>query len=566
MRILLLSTYEMGHQPLGLARPAAVLTQGGHEVACLDLAVQHVDEEMVRCAELIGISVPMHTATRLAKPLAARLRRLNPRAHICFYGLYASLNADGLLGRYADTVIGGEFDEPLLALANQLDASLRAAPRGTGTGGARSHPAGEGEDDHARRSSWKPLDASSDAAQGAGRDHSTPFPLPRAGRGGQATDAPLRQPGEHLTVGHQEDGLREAVRDRNGRTWSENEPGPRDEPRGARTVEGVIDAAGGGAFLGRQKFVVPRRNLLPPLDRYARLDDGHEEKLTGYVEASHGCAHQCLHCPITPVYGGRLRIVQPEVVLADIRQLVDMGARHITFGDPDFFNGVKHSTRILQAMHAEFPGLTFDATIKVEHLIEHRSLLPLLKETGCAFVVSAVESIDDRVLAILRKGHSAADVEIALGLTREAGLILRPTFVAFTPWTSLQGYVDLLEFVERLGLIRHVDPIQYAIRLLIPRGSSLLGTPAVEGLIGEFDPETLTYFWKHPDPRVDALQRQISEVVESAMHEGTDAFTAFYRVKERALSALRGRPVEVAAPAVLASSEPVPRLTEPWFC
>ena len=71
----------------------------------------------------------------------------------------------------------------------------------------------------------------------------------------------------------------------------------------------MVTRAGGQVYLGRQQFVVPRRDLLPPLERYARLDDGARQKLAGYVEASRGCAHRCLHCPITPVYNGRLRIV-----------------------------------------------------------------------------------------------------------------------------------------------------------------------------------------------------------------------------------------------------------------
>jgi radical SAM superfamily enzyme YgiQ (UPF0313 family) len=336
VNVLLLSTYELGHQPLALARPAAHLLAAGHYVACTDLAVDDLDEEAVRRADFIGISVPMHTAARLGIRLAQRVRALNPRAHLCFYGLYASLNADGLLGRYADSVIGGEYETPLVELVGRL--------------------AGDG------------------------------------------TTAPAALPG------------------------------------GVSTWEDRTDV-----FLGRQRFGLPSRALLPPLERYARLDDGNRLKLAGYVEASRGCAHRCLHCPITPVYGGRLRIVQHEVVLEDIRALVQMGAEHITFGDPDFFNGVKHSLGIVEAMHAEFPQLTYDATIKIEHLLEHRTLLPLLRRTGCVFIVSAVEAIDDKVLGYLEKGHTAADVETALALVSAAGLVLRPTFVAFTPWTTLEG-------------------------------------------------------------------------------------------------------------------------------
>jgi radical SAM superfamily enzyme YgiQ (UPF0313 family) len=461
LNVLLLSTYELGHQPLGLAWPAAHLSAAGQAVACNDLAVEPLDEQRVRAADLIGISIPMHTATRLGIRLAERVRRLNPAAHLCLYGLYASLNAESLLGRYADSVIGGEFELPLVQLAARL------------------------------------------------------------------AERPGRLP----------------------------------------PIDGVITLDDDrGVFLGRQAFPLPRRDLLPPLERYAHLDDGLRHRVAGYLEASRGCAHRCRHCPITPVYGGRLRIVQRESVLADVRQLVGLGAEHLTFGDPDFFNGIKHSAALLRALHAEFPALSYDVTIKIEHLLEHAAYLPLLRETGCAFVVSAVESIDDQVLRHLDKGHTAADVAAALALTARHRLVLRPTFVPFTPWTSLAGYLELLEFVEQQGLVERVSPVQLSIRLLVPSGSSLLGTPAMEQHLRGFDRESLTHVWRHPDPRVDALQVRVVSLVERATRERQPDRLTFEQIVAETRAALgvqpRLRPLQPAHWRV----DPGPRLTEAWFC
>jgi radical SAM superfamily enzyme YgiQ (UPF0313 family) len=468
VQVLLLSTYELGHQPLAVARPAAHLIAAGHRVRCQDLAVDRLDEALVREAGLVGLSVPMHTATRLGVRLAERVRALNPDAHICFYGLYASLHADVLLGALADSVIGGEFETPLVALAAALDA----APEGS----------------------------------------------------------------------------------------------PRDALRDGAPPPGVLTAGGGDVFLGRQAFLVPRRDLLPPLDCYARVAIGATQKVVGYVEASRGCAHQCRHCPITPVYGGRLRIVPEDVVLADVRELVAMGAEHVTFGDPDFFNGVRHSLRIVEALHAEFPALTFDATIKVEHLLEHRAHLPALRAAGCLFVVSAVEAVQDDVLAHFRKGHTAADVELALALTTAAGIPLRPTFVPFTPWTSLTDYLDLLDFVARHELVRHVDAVQLAIRLLVPRGSALVGTSAMAPHLGPFDPATFSYRWTHPDPRVDALQAAVAALVEQATRDGEDGALTFARIHALARTAAGRTGPPPPPPPERVPVAAVPRLTEPWFC
>ncbi len=456
MKVLLVSTYEMGHQPLGLAAPAAALRARGHDVTCLDLAVESPEAPSIHEAGLVGIAVPMHTAARLGVALARRVRRLNPAAHIAFYGLYASPLYDVLTaGGAADSVIGGEYEPGLVALAAALERGV-----------ARPRPAGAG-----------------------------PLPL-----------------------------------------------------------------------FQRQRYPVPDRRGLPHLEDYARLQRGDELRLAAYVEATRGCAHTCRHCPLTPVYGGRLRLVQAETVLADVEQQVALGASHVTFGDPDFFNAVPHSLAILREMHGRHPEITFDATIKVEHLVEHASLLPELAALGCVFITSAFESTDDAVLAVLAKGHSRADLDAALRLVEAAGITLRPTWLPFSPWTTADSFLDLLDFVETRGLVNNVQPVQYALRLLLPPGSPLIEIIETQGRLGPFDDEGLTFTWTNADRRLDALQRDLARLVEAAT--ATDPpepiETTFLRVKQAALAALRGD----TRPASLAPQprRTVPGLTEAWFC
>lgn len=457
LQVVLISTYELGRQPFGLASPAAWLRQAGAAVTCLDLAVERLDEEAIRAADLVAFHLPMHTATRIAWRVVERVKRLNPDAHLCFYGLYASMNEPFLRRLGADTILGGEFEAGLASLVRRLDES----------------PAG------ARR-------------------------LPQ--------------------------------------------------------VEPLVS-------LARQQFVVPDRRGLPPLSQYARLvlEDG-ERRTVGYTEASRGCKHLCRHCPVVPVYQGQFRVVQRDVVLQDIRQQVAQGAKHITFGDHDFFNGIGHALALVQALHQEYPHLTYDVTIKIEHLLKYAQHLPTLKATGCLFITSAVESIDDRVLALLDKGHTRDDFLQVVRRCREAGLTLHPTFVPFTPWISVEGYQDLLSLLAELDLIDHVAPIQLAMRLLIPAGSRLLDLPEVREMVGPFDEAALVYPWRHPDPRVDQLQADLQALVQEAAGCGESRRTIFSRVwllAERAL-ARPSRPLP--PPAQGPSRATIPYLTEPWYC
>jgi len=474
MRAVLLSTYELGRQPFGLASPAAWLRAAGADVRLVDASRQRVEDAVLGGADLIGFHLPMHTATRLALPLLARARRLAPGARLCAFGLYAPLNAPLLVEAGVDHVLGVEFEADLVALAQSLDGDRKA-------GGPRA----------------------------------------RGERIAGARDGEVKAAG----------------------------------PRAARTP------------LPRLAFHVPDRRGLPPLDRYAQLVISTGRRLTaGYTEASRGCKHRCRHCPIVPVYDGQFRVVPVDVVVADVAQQVEAGARHVTFGDPDFFNGITHARRVVRAFAARVPGTTYDVTIKVEHLVKHASDLPLLRETGCVFVTSAVESIDDRVLGALQKGHTRRDAERAVALCRDAGLTLVPTFVPFTPWTTRDGYLDLLEWIAAEDLVEHVAPVQLVIRLLLTSGAPLLGDPVVRAVAAPFDRKRLVHPWAHPDPALDALQRDLEVMVAASAHEPRAA--VFDGVRALAHERLRGErlpPRGVVAGAVRTRAE-VPWLDEPWYC
>lgn len=458
--ILLVSCYELGHQPLHLATLHSLLSAAGYTPVSVDTAVEQLSDEVIARARFVAISVPMHTALRLGEQVARRVRARNPEAFICLYGLYALLNADYLLQQTIDAAIGGEYEEPLLRLVRALD-----------------------------------------------------------------------------------------------------------EGNTAPTIPGVkTRQQESGPWIQRAPVVLPNRASLPPLRRYAHLEVNGEAVLAGYAETTRGCKHTCRHCPITPVYHGRFFAFPTEVVLSDIRSQVAQGARHITFGDPDFFNGPTHAMRIARALHDEFPALTFDATIKIEHLLKHQQLLPELRSLGCAFVVSAVESLNADVLTHLAKDHSRDDVERAFAVMAEAGIPLRPSLLPFSPWETLESYVELLAFFEERHLVEHVDPVHFSIRLLLPPGSSLLDTSEEKPWLGELDAAAYSYRWRHPDPRMDTLHQEVAALVEQAEVAHQEPVTTFFQIKALALQAC-GRLANTARDSQrYGQSKVLPHLSESWFC
>ena len=301
----------------------------------------------------------------------------------------------------------------------------------------------------------------------------------------------------------------------------------------------------------------PARELLPPLERYVRLAIDDELRVVGSIEASRGCAHRCRHCPVPVVYDGRVRVADEASVLNDVAQLVAAGAQHLTFGDPDFLNAPSHSMRIVRAVHARFAGLTFDCTVKVEHVLAHADLLPELSDAGCLFVVSAFESMNDDLLRLLDKGHTARDASCAVSLLRAHGMDVRPSFLPFTPWTTRADVAAILDFVAEHDLVHSVDPVQYTIRLLLPEGSLLLDRPELAAHLGAWDATRLTYEWTARDATMDDLQQELASLVGTSV-AGDDPIAETYgRVRDA-----------VGLPAVEIGVDDVerPHLTETWFC
>lgn len=434
MKVLLLSTYELGRQPVHLASPAAALRDAGHQVKVRDLAVEDLSTEDVDWADRVGISVPMHTATRMADELVVALRTSRPDLPVSLFGLYAGIGSVEVDGRFE-----GEYEPALLEWV------------AGGEGGTKRH-------------------------------------------------------------------------------------------------------------LGRSDLTAPDRSGLPDLSAYARLEHRGTTRLAGAVEASHGCRHRCRHCPIPSIYDGRMRVVPRDAVLVDIGALVEAGAEHITFGDADFLNAPAHSLAILERAHEAHPDVTFDATIKVEHLIEHAELLPRMAHSNLLFIVSAFESVDEETLEILDKGHDVDDMATAVGLARESGIHIRPTWLPFMPWTTPDDVAGIFEFLDAHRLTGSTDPVQMSIKLLVPRGSLLETHPKMKPHLRDYDEAALTWRWEFADPETAVLHKELEAIASNASDCGQGVAVTLNEMRE-AVSRISGADL-----GVFEETTPAPRLTESWFC
>ncbi|NOY16138.1 MAG: radical SAM protein [Gammaproteobacteria bacterium] len=450
-RIVLISPYDLGRQPFALAEPAALFSQAGYEVKCLDLSQQKLTTEVLAPATTVFLYLSMLTATRIAIEAMPRIKKMAPQARIAVFGWYAPVNEQFLRDRGVDAVFGGESEDDMLAYTASITD----------------------EDDHPAR------------------------------------------------------------------------------------TETVIN-------LSRIKFLVPDRQSLPALEKYAQLvlPDG-SRRIMGFTDTTRGCKHLCRHCPVVPVYRGHFYVVPADIVLEDIRQQVAKGAQHISFGDPDFLNGPRHARRIIEAMHEEFPALSYDAVIKIEHIIKYPEFLPFLRDSGCILVTTAVESVENRILERLDKGHTAAEFEMVVTMMNKHNIALAPTFIPFTPWTTIDNYINLLNRIAELKLIMSVNPVQLSLRLLIPNGSRLLELPKEETCVTDFNPASLGYTWVHKDPQLDLLQENIRHWTEKAENDGLSRLQIFNGIRRIALKATGRNALDVTEDH---SGNSIPTHSESWYC
>ena len=405
LNIVGISLYDLGHQPLSLAAAAAIFKKNSCNFTLVDLSISKLDVDEIISADVILLSVPMHTAARMALSILPKLRELNSNAHISAFGLYAIQLEDALSENLLDSAFAGEFEPNLELLLNKY----------------------------------------------------------------------LYQNNEDL----------------NSDFW--------DKPK--------VD-------FSRQKFLVPERNKLPLLSEYAKIQYHNNEKINGYIETSRGCAHICSHCPVTAVYKGKFRVIDAKSILTDVDNLVNEGAQHITFGDPDFFNAPKHSLKIASIIKDKNPQLTFDATIKVEHILEYKDLIKTLDDLNFLYIISAFESTSDVVLAHLKKNHNLYDMHHVLDICRDANLFIKPTWIPFTPWMDYSDYVKMINFIVENDLVGLTPRIQYGIKLLIPKYSALFDGESLNAFDMQYSTASLNHEWSHENSDVEKLFTEVSQLIE----------------------------------------------------
>ena len=305
---------------------------------------------------------------------------------------------------------------------------------------------------------------------------------------------------------------------------------------------------------------IPNRQIFPDISNYAHLVDGSNNLIAGSVETTYGCKHSCTHCPVPISFNGSFKTYSLEKIVSDVENQVKQGAKHISFNDPDFFNGPIHALKILESLNEKFPSITYDSTIKVEHIIKYKKYFKELSSLNMVFVISAFETTNDLVLSILEKNHTSHDLNNSIEISQDFGIDIRPTWMPFSPWTELKDLSNIVKLIEKYELRETVDPIQLTIKLLIPKHSLIIKKPEINKYLGNYEKNSLSFKWKYENNDVEKLQSSLFDfILNNSELDDHKQYLGMVNIIEKCTDT-----------KLLTNSsydfKNVPKLSETWFC
>ena len=305
---------------------------------------------------------------------------------------------------------------------------------------------------------------------------------------------------------------------------------------------------------------IPNRQIFPDISNYAHLVDGSNNLIAGSVETTYGCKHSCTHCPVPISFNGSFKTYSLEKIVSDVKNQVNQGAKHISFNDPDFFNGPIHALKILESLNEKFPSITYDSTIKVEHIIKYKKYFKELSSLNMVFVISAFETTNDLVLSILEKNHTSHDLNNSIEISQDFGIDIRPTWMPFSPWTELNDLSNIVKLIEKYELRETVDPIQLTIKLLIPKHSLIIKKPEINKYLGNYEKNSLSFKWEYENNDVEKLQSSLFDfILNNSELDEHKQYLGMVNIIEKCTDT-----------KLLTNSsydfKNVPKLSETWFC
>ena len=138
-------------------------------------------------------------------------------------------------------------------------------------------------------------------------------------------------------------------------------------------------------------------------------------------------------------------------IQAELLANAELGITKYRIADATFSDGPPRYKRyphdVCQMMIDLDLGLEWSCYSRVDDLTDE--LADLMKRAGCFAVFFGIESGDDRILKLMRKGHNVADAYQGVTTARRHGIFAHSNFLVGYPGDTLETYRNTLDFIER---------------------------------------------------------------------------------------------------------------------
>ncbi|MDD5687502.1 MAG: radical SAM protein [Elusimicrobia bacterium] len=204
----------------------------------------------------------------------------------------------------------------------------------------------------------------------------------------------------------------------------------------------------------------PARHLLTDIKNYHEKIMLYKKQPVAHIFTSRGCPYKCIFCQ-TPL-GKTVRFHSAEYVADEITKLVnDFGVKEIKINDDTFNLNEGRIIRIFDILKKRGIVIPWTCNLRV-NTIKDKNFLKDIKERGCWMIRPGLESGNQKVLDVLKKGITLEQGKQVCIWAKDVGLKIQAFFVIGNPLDTEETICETINYAKSL-------PIDYpAFSLMTP--------------------------------------------------------------------------------------------------
>ncbi|MHA1572539.1 MAG: B12-binding domain-containing radical SAM protein [Alphaproteobacteria bacterium] len=214
-----------------------------------------------------------------------------------------------------------------------------------------------------------------------------------------------------------------------------------------QAIDGLAFYLNGDVLLTTPRGVIEDLDTIPnpayhlfPMERYK----------AHAILASRGCPFRCAFCAVNHIWGKKWRSRSPDSVVDEAQHLVDRyGPKEIIIQDDTFNAIVPRAIRLSEQLACRLHRPFWTAQgIRADRMTN--DLAVAMSSAGCAAVSVGIESADETVLSLMRKGERIDDIERGVRCLQRHALPVHGQFIIGNAGETRRSVQCSFDFARRV--------------------------------------------------------------------------------------------------------------------